>query len=117
MPCRAEPEHAAQADVVQLADQREHRAQHLQRHVIAQLVDDLVGRFGMRREAGFLALHVGDLVAQARRQVRQLFRTLDDIAALEAQQQTYVNTSSVCKRMLPVEGIDVIFIGPQILIS
>jgi hypothetical protein len=29
-------------------------------------VDDLVGAFGVRREAAVLAAHAGDLVAQAR---------------------------------------------------
>ena len=83
-------EHAAQADVAERADQREHRAQHPQRDVVAQLVDDLVGPLGVRREARFLALHVGDLVAQAGGQIGQLFRAFDDVAALEAQQQAHV---------------------------
>lgn len=37
----------------------------LQPDVVAQLVDDLVVTFGVRRDAGFLALDVGDFVAEA----------------------------------------------------
>ena len=76
--------YAAQADVVQRADQRGHRAQRSQQHVVGQPVDDLVWTFGVTRKVGFLALHVGDLITQARRKVHQLVRALDDIAAPES---------------------------------
>ena len=53
-------------------------------------VDHLVGALGVRREATALALDVGDLVAQARRQVAEFFAAVDRILALESQQQTHM---------------------------
>ncbi|MNF19384.1 hypothetical protein D3C80_2241400 [compost metagenome] len=49
------------------------------------LVAALVGAFGARREATALALDMGDLVAQAARQVAEFFAAIERIFSLEAQ--------------------------------
>lgn len=47
----------AQGHVAQRADRCEHRAQHPQWHVIALIVDELLGAFGRRREAARAAFY------------------------------------------------------------